>query len=121
MPNMYKTHSILPMYLATTNINKVEMVLKTFKAKIPSRNDVSSKIFKHSSSVLSAPLTYMINLSLKTGIFPDRHKNDKVILLLKSSDRGNLNSHRAISILVTYNKSFEKNHNFCRTNNIEEK
>lgn len=65
-------------YLAPTNKNEVEMLHKTLGC-----DDISPKILKYSSSVLSAPWTHIINLSLTTGNFPDQLENAKVISSFK--------------------------------------
>lgn len=58
------------MYLAPTNKNKVELVLKSLKTNTPRYDEISPKILMYSASVLSAPLTHIFNLSLKNGYFP---------------------------------------------------
>ena len=95
------------MYLAPTNKTEVEKVLNILKSNTPGYDDVSPNILKYTSSVISTPLTHIINLSIKTGVFSNQLKKAKVIPLFKSGDRGDFNNCRPISILPAFNKIFE--------------
>ena len=68
-------------------------------------------------------LTYFIDKSFETGVFPDSLKLAKVIPIYKSGDKTLLSSYRPISILNSFSKIFEKviyNHliDFIEKNNI---
>ena len=54
------------------------------------------------------PLTHIINLSLKHGIFPDNLKIAKVIPIFKQGSRSSCNNYRPISVLSALNKIFER-------------
>ena len=54
------------------------------------------------------PLTYIINLTLKQGIFPDSLKIAKVIPIFKQGSRSSCNNHRPISVLSALSKIFER-------------
>ena len=54
------------------------------------------------------PLTHIINLSLKHGIFPDNLKIAKVIAIFKQGSRSSCNNYRPISVLSALSKIFEK-------------
>ena len=50
------------------------------------------------------PLTYIINLSLEQGIFPDSLKIAKVIPIFKQGSRSSCNNYRPISVLSALSK-----------------
>ena len=50
------------------------------------------------------PLVYIFNLSLKSGVFPEKNKVAKVILLFKAGNRDKLSNYRAISLLPQLSK-----------------
>ena len=50
----------------------------------------------------------MINLSVNSGIFPDKLKIAKVLPLFKSGDKFDLVNFRPVSVLVAFSKIFEK-------------
>ena len=54
------------------------------------------------------PITYMINESLKSGVFPSELKIARIVPIFKSGDPSLLNSYRPISVLSFFSKFFEK-------------
>ena len=53
-------------------------------------------------------LTHLINLSLKSGVFPSEFKLAKVIPIFKAGDTSAVNNYRPISVLSFFSKVFEK-------------
>ena len=54
------------------------------------------------------PVTYIINLTLKRGIFPDSLKIAKVIPIFKQGSRSSCGNYRPISVLCALSKIFER-------------
>lgn len=54
------------------------------------------------------PVTYIINLTLKQGIFPDSLKTAKVIPVFKQGPRTSCGNYRLISVLSALSKIFER-------------
>ena len=54
------------------------------------------------------PVTYIINLTLKQGIFPDSLKIAKVIPIFKQGSRSSCGNYRPISVLCALSKLFER-------------
>ena len=84
---------------------------------------IGPNILKHCGDNIVLPLTSIINNSIRTGIFPDKLKEAKVIPIFKSSDRSDPNNYRPISILPTLSKIFERHltnqiKHFLQENNI---
>ena len=106
--NYVSASSNFSMYLAPTNEAEVKNCLNTFNSTTPGYDDITPVLLKHTSSLISIPLAHIINLTLKTGIFPDQLKKAKVIPIFKSGDRSDINNYRPISILPAVSKIFEK-------------
>ena len=75
------------------------------------------------TKVYIKPLTYLINISIKQGIFPEELKMAKVIPIYKSDDKQLIQNYRPISVISYFSKVFEKimyNHviDFLEHNNI---
>jgi hypothetical protein len=82
--------------------------IASIKNKNSARYDgISNKILRLCGKFLSKPLTYIFNLSLKLGIFPDRLKYSIVSPLFKKEDRSQLSSYRPISLFTSFSKIFE--------------
>ena len=69
------------------------------------------------------PLTYLVNSSIKQGIFPSGLKIAKVLPILEAGDEQLITNYRPISVLNFFSKIFEKvvaNYivDFLESNNI---
>lgn len=69
---------------------------------------VPSSILKHYHHLLSTPLTYIFNKSLKLGYFPTIWKQSFIIPLFKSGSKADISNYRGIAKLSVIPKLFEK-------------
>ena len=83
--------------------------LKSLKRKNASGLDnFPLGLLKDAAYALTTPLTFIINLSLKTGVVPSEWKVAKVIPLYKSGSLAQIDNYRPISILPTLSKILER-------------
>ena len=106
-------------YLKSNTTNKLHFkiiteedtknILSKMESKTSYGNDgLSNKTLKMFSDVIAKPLTTCINISLKSGVFPDKLKEAKIIALHKSGPKDDSNNFRPISLLSCCSKLFEK-------------
>ena len=78
------------------------------KDKSPGFDDIRSSplccVFQH----IAYPLSYICNLSLTHGVFPETMKTANVIPLFKKDNQMFFNNYRPVSLLCTFSKILEK-------------
>ena len=83
--------------------------LKNLKRKKATGLDnLPTGLLKDAAGVIAKPLTFIINLSLETGVVPTEWKMAKVIPIFKSGSMAEIDNYRPISILPTLSKILEK-------------
>lgn len=69
---------------------------------------ISARLLKDAAPIIVPSLTFIINLSIRTGIFPDDWKIAKVTPIYKDEDKANPNNYRPISVLPVVTKLIER-------------
>ena len=90
------------MFNVGNNENEIITMLKSSFTK--DNDDISSKIVKNVIMEITSPLSIFVNVSLLTGIFPDKLKIAKIVSIYKSDDKLLVNKYRPISVLPFVSK-----------------
>ena len=77
-------------------------------AKSTGLDSIGPRLLKIAPNVLTPGITYMINKSLASGVFPGIWKHAKVNPIFKAGSKYDVNNYRPISILPTLSKIIEK-------------
>ncbi|XP_030754703.1 uncharacterized protein LOC115881385 [Sitophilus oryzae] len=93
------------MRLKSVNIEEIQKIGQSLKNKHSSGVDeVPTSIVKFCLKYVDDILCYIINNSLKYGIFPDRLKLAFIKPIYKKGDHSDLNNYRPISLLPAFQK-----------------
>ena len=78
-----KQHFIHSFYFHPVVEDDIRVIISSLRDSSPGWDEITPKVVKYISNSILEPLTYILNLSLQTGIFPDVLKLAKVIPLHK--------------------------------------
>ena len=70
-------------------------------------DNISARLLKEAATVVTHSLTYIINISITTGIFPNSWKIAKVTPIFKEDAKTDPNNYRPISVLPVVSKLIE--------------
>ena len=88
---------------------EIKMLINSLPNKTSSgHDDISNKLLKEICEPLLPALDYIVNESLKLGIFPTVMKLAEVVPLFKSGKSEIVGNYRPISLLMTISKVLEK-------------
>ena len=76
--------------------------------KSPGFDDISSEVIKFVFDALVGPIKHIFNISIKTGVFPDKLKIARITPIYKSGERELVNNYRPISVLPCFSKVLER-------------
>lgn len=84
---------------------------------------ITTKIVKDVATLIAAPLSYIINLCIEHGIFPEKLKLSVVKPAYKKDDKSSISNYRPIALVTIFSKIFERNiynclYRFFEDNNI---
>ena len=114
MPNINHSHNNqdycpYSFFLAPTNAEEVEAIIKTLKIKKATLSeDIDIRFIKLACPIISPIISDLFNLCIKTGVFPDDKKVAEVIPIFKQGSKINCSNYRPISLLSSFSKIFEK-------------
>ncbi len=86
----------------------LKMLEKTNANKAPGIDKLPGIFIKDGASLLAAPLTQLINLSISTASFPDPFKIAKLVALFKKGSKTDPKNYRPVSLLPLLSKIFER-------------
>ena len=95
--------------LSPISVDSVASTLRGLKTcKATGLDKIPAKILKLSANIIARTLTFILNLSLATGVYIHEWKRARVTPIFKSGDRRQCENYRPISILLVVSKAFEK-------------
>ena len=105
----WETRYLNLVFLNPVSTVEIERLVTSFKTRKACGFDhINMSDIKSNVKILSTPLCFLINLSISTGIFPDKIKVARVVPAYKSDNPSLFCNYRPISILPCFSKFFEK-------------
>ena len=92
--------------LHSTNVHRLVSSLRINKAT--GLDGISARLLKEACPKIVPSLTHIINLSIRSGCFPEEWKISKVLPLYKEDIKSDPNNYRPISILPVVSKIIGK-------------
>ena len=86
----------------TTGLEIIDIARNLKPSKSPGYDEILPNVIKSIINNITQPLSDIFNLSLKTGIFPDKLKTAKVSPVFKYDNKKLVNNYRPISILSDF-------------------
>ena len=83
-------------------------VINSLKNASPGPDEFNDFVEKECLDSITEPLTHLINISFRSGVFPSELKLAKVVPICKSGDSSSVNNYRSISVLSFFSKVFER-------------
>jgi hypothetical protein len=71
-------------------------------------DNIPARFLKDGACVLQKPITYLVNLSISSGVVPEDMKIARVCPIFKKNSRLDVVNYRPISILIIISKILEK-------------
>lgn len=97
------------MFLSPTDSNEVKSIFLNLKnSKCVDNDGVQVRPVKYVIDVLTPYITHIYNRCLVSGVFPNRLKVAKVLMIFKGGDKNKLSNYRPISILPVFSKALER-------------
>jgi len=102
-------HCSKSIFLFPVTEEEVVSLTKKLKNKITAGyDDIPESLVKQCIQLIKKPLTFIYNLSLSSGVFPDEWKTAIVKPLYKKGDRYDIQNYRPISLISVFAKLLEK-------------
>ena len=105
----YIVKNIKSVFFTPISPNEIVEVVKGFKSNTSSGyDDIDIKVVKKTIDNICYPLSVVLNTCLNSGVFPDKLKIARVILVFKRGSQEVLSNYHPISVLPIFSKVFEK-------------
>ena len=91
--------------MSTNFVLKELAKLEVTKASGP--DGITARLLKDVAPVIAKPITYLVNLTISTGLIPAEWKDARVTSIFKSGASNDVNNYRPISVLPLVSKIME--------------
>ena len=90
------------MFLPYIDETEISTIIKNIKNSSPGWDNIPPVLLKSCIISYIKPLTYIVNKSFETGMFPDPMKLAKIVSIFKSGDKKIISNYSPISVLTLF-------------------
>ena len=76
--------------------------------KVTGLDGLTAKLLRDAAPVMAKPITYLVNLTISTGVIPSEWKDARVTPIFKSGESNDENNYSLISVLPLVSKVMER-------------
>lgn len=105
LPNVNSSHS---MYARPATEREISKIIDNLKNSACGTDQFKRKVIKEVKAQLIQPVLHLVNLSLKSGIFPEKLKDAVITPVFKKGSKELIGNYRPISVLNVFSKILEK-------------
>ncbi|XP_052752380.1 uncharacterized protein LOC128200995 [Galleria mellonella] len=103
------SNNVSSLFIRPTNPDEILTIIRSLKdTNSTGYDDISTKIVKEVATQIAPILSYIINLCIENGIFPDKLKISIIKPLYKKADRECMSSYRPVALIPIFSKIIEK-------------
>lgn len=107
--NLLTTKSYNSLFMKPTTAHDIYLIIKSLKnTNSTGYDDISTKVVKYVAATTAPVLSYLVNLSIETGVYPKKLKKTIVTPIFKKDDREIMDFYRPIALIPIYSKIYEK-------------
>ena len=105
LPDLGNLHS---MFVRPASEGELIKIIESLKNSSPGIDQLKPAVIKEVKFELIKPIHYLVNLSLKSGIFPNKLKEALITPVFKKGSKEVMSNYRPISVLNVFSKILEK-------------
>lgn len=107
--NTKTSSSVHSIFMGPTTADDIVKIIKNLKNKSSTGfDDICTKVVQFVSEIISPILSYIMNLCIEQGSFPNRLKTSIIKPMFKNTDKENMAYYRPIALIPIFSKIFEK-------------
>ena len=107
-PLSYVNYNINSIVVPEVSCIQIREIINSLNNSSPGHDELPPIVAKACMDGFIEPITYLINESLTSGVFPSELKLARVVPIFKSGDPSLLTNYRPISVLSFFSKIFGK-------------
>jgi Reverse transcriptase (RNA-dependent DNA polymerase) len=92
----------------TGPVHVIDVIKAMYNKSSSDCNNISMKLIKFVAYEISVPLAHIFQLSIESGIFPDKFKASRVVPIFKQGSPKTCDNYRPIALVNSFSKILEK-------------